>query len=91
MVSSELITLKEIAKMYGVPRARIKDYFKRGKPLEFVPRPTDPKAPWRIYRKDFEKAVERKERQLAQEDLEKALRRKERQLAQENRERKNGF
>lgn len=84
MVSSELITLKEIAKMLGVPRARIKDYFQRGKYLEFVPRPTNPKAPWRIYRKDFEKGVERKQRQLAQEDFERAVEHKQRLLAWNN-------
>lgn len=64
---SELITLDEIAKTIGVPRKRVKEYFERGKYLEFVPRPRDPKAQWKIYRKDFELAVARKERQLVSE------------------------
>ena len=64
---SETITLQEIAKLVGIPRSRVKDYFERGQYLEFVPRPQDPKAQWSIYRKDFETAVAKKERQLTEE------------------------
>lgn len=64
---TDFITLEEIAKTLGVPRERVKEYFGRGKYLEFVPRPLDPNAQWRIYRKDFEKALERKEAELEKE------------------------
>lgn len=67
METSEFITLGEIAKTLGVPRERVKDYFERGKYLEFVPRPQGANAKWTIYRKDFETAVARKERQLVEE------------------------
>ncbi len=64
---SELITLAEIAKILGVPRCNVKEHFNRGSYLEFVPRPLNPDVEWRIYRKDFDKAVARKEQQLAEE------------------------
>jgi hypothetical protein len=64
---TDFITLEEIAKTLGVPRGRVKEYFGRGKYLEFVPRPLDPNAQWRIYRKDFDVALARKVRQLSQE------------------------
>jgi hypothetical protein len=64
---SELITLAEIAKLLGVPRGDVKEHFNRGRYLEFVPRPQKPEREWRIYRKDFDRAVARKEQQLAEE------------------------
>ena len=64
---SETITLQEIAKLLGIPRSSVKKYFERGQYLEFVPRPQESKTQWRIYRKDFEVAIARKERQLTEE------------------------
>ena len=61
---AEVITLQEIAKRVGVPRSRVKEYFERGRYLEYVPRPLDPNAKWVIYRKDFETAIARKEKQI---------------------------
>jgi predicted site-specific integrase-resolvase len=56
--SDYYITLKEIATRMGVPRARVKEYFKRGKIFELVPRPQDPQAQWKIRRKDVEDALQ---------------------------------
>lgn len=67
MTFSEFITLDEIAEAIGVPRVRVKDYFQKGRYLEFVPRPMDPTAEWAIYRKDFESALEKKNQQLTKE------------------------
>lgn len=64
---SEFITLDEIAEAIGVSRVRVKDYFQKGRYLEFVPRPMDPNAEWTIYRKDFESALEKKNQQLTKE------------------------
>lgn len=67
MKSKELITMREIAKIIGVPQSGVKEHFEKGRYLEYVPRPRNPEARWEIYRKDFEVAVARKERQLSQE------------------------
>lgn len=66
---SETITLQEISRRIGVPRSRVKEFFERGRYLEFVPRPQGDSAKWTIYRKDFEKAVAKKEQQLAEERM----------------------
>lgn len=66
---SDLITFAEIAKTLGIPQYKVKEYFNKGQYLEFVPRPQNPDAQWRIYRKDFERAVAKKEQQLAEERM----------------------
>jgi len=61
---SETITLQEVAKRIKVPHSRVRECFERGGYLEFLPRPQDPNAKWTIYRRDFELAVARKEKQI---------------------------
>jgi len=64
---NETITLAEIAKIIDVPKEKVREQFNRGMLLEFVPRPQNSDAKWVIYRKDFEVAMARKERQIVEE------------------------
>jgi hypothetical protein len=59
--NDDLLTLADVAYLIGAPRYRIKEYFRRGRPLEFVPRPQDPKARWLIRKKDFVMSLARYE------------------------------
>lgn len=56
--SEYYITLSEISARMGVNRGRVKEYFKSGKIFGLVPRPQDPKARWKIRRKDIEDALQ---------------------------------